>query len=320
MAQSLTISVINYRTAEMTIECAKSALPAMEGLNAHLVIVDNFSDDGSVEKLQEWRDTLPDDAPVSLIFSPENTGFCGGHNLGIQAGKADYYFLLNSDALVKPDALKVLLKAPSQHPDCGLFAPRLEYEDGKPQISAFRFFSPISELIRGAASEPVTRLLKRYDVPLGIDPEVSDVEWVSFAAILIRHEVIESVGELDEGYFLYFDDVDYCYAARKQGWRIALIPDARIVHFRGGSAPVKSLSARKKRLPAYYYASRTRFLSKAYGRGGLLLANIFWCAGRAAANLRRFLGKPVPSTPEHEIRDIWINFFTPYGDRHKPQG
>jgi hypothetical protein len=87
------------------------------------------------------------------------------------------------------------------------------------------------------------------------------------------------------------------------------------VHFRGGSAPVKALAQRRQRLPAYYYASRSRFFCQGYGRPGLWAANLMWCAGRGIAGLRRLIGRPAPPGIEAEARDIWINALTPLGDR-----
>jgi len=123
---------------------------------------------------------------------------------------------------------------------------------------------------------------------------------------------------MDEGYFLYFEDAEYCRRMRRAGWRIARAPEARVVHFRGGSAPVKALAARRARLPAYYYAARTRYFRQAHGRAGPLLANLGWHLGRGLAQGRRLFARPVPPAIEAEARDIWTNFTDPLGDRRAP--
>jgi hypothetical protein len=155
-------------------------------------------------------------------------------------------------------------------------------------------------------------------VPLGPDPDPEEIDWASFACILLNGAMVREIGPMDEGYFLYFEDAEYCLRARRAGWRVLRCPEAVAVHFRGGSGPVKSLAARKKRLPAYYYSSRTRFLYQAHGRAGLWAANILWVLGRGIAEMRRIIGRKEINFCEAEARDIWTNVRTPLGPRHAP--
>jgi N-acetylglucosaminyl-diphospho-decaprenol L-rhamnosyltransferase len=123
---------------------------------------------------------------------------------------------------------------------------------------------------------------------------------------------------MDEGYFLYFEDAEYCLRARRAGWRIRREPRAVAVHFRGGSGPVKSLARARQRLPAYYYSSRARFFYQAHGTAGLLAANGLWTLGRGLAALRRLAGRSGDNLRQREARDIWINALNPLGPRHAP--
>ncbi|NHX27448.1 glycosyltransferase family 2 protein, partial [Escherichia coli] len=201
------ISVINYRTAGLTVQCAESVLRDLGDHDGHLVIVDNHSGDGSADEIAAWIDTRPDKGKVTLVRSASNTGFSGGHNQGICARTADYYLVLNSDAIVQPGFFTAILSAADAQPDKGLFAPRIDYDDGSQQISCFRFHSPASELIRAAQSGPVSRLLGARKVPLTMPPAPDQIEWASFACILLRGEMVKQLGPMDEGYFLYFEDV-----------------------------------------------------------------------------------------------------------------
>lgn len=314
------VSIINYRTGDMTINCIKSAIGALDGFSARIVVVDNCSNDGSAEQIERWLAEHDKTLPVTLVRSRTNSGFSGGHNQGLALFDADYYLVLNSDALLRPDFFHTLQSATKLNPRIGLFAPTIEYDDGLRQVSCFRFPSPASELIRGANSGPITKLLSRYDVPLAVPPQDDQIEWASFACILLRSSMISEIGPMDEGYFLYFEDAEYCWRARKAGWRIAYVPDARAIHFRGGSGPVKTLQTEKKRLPAYFYASRTRFLYQAYGRSGLVASNFLWLLGRGLAQLRRLVGKKVPASNQREALDIWTNFFLPTDSDRVPAG
>jgi GT2 family glycosyltransferase len=311
MTCRIAISIINYCTADLTINCVRSVLKDIGALPAQVVIVDNASGDGSADRIADWIGTLPDTAPVTLVRSPLNTGFSGGHNLGIAAVAAETYLVLNSDAILRPGFLHAILAVADAHPEAGLIAPRIETEDGAVQVSQFRFHSPWSELIRGAETGPVTKVLKHHVVALSPPADPAEVEWASFACILLRGSMVKALGPMDEGYFLYFEDAEYCLRARRAGWRIALAPEAVAVHFRGGSGPVKAKARARKRLPAYYYRSRSRFLAQAHGHAGLLLANLGWHLGRGIAAARRIAGKPVPPAIEREARDIWTQFRAP---------
>lgn len=318
MTRDITISIINYKTAQMTIDCANSVLEDLGTREAQIVIVDNASGDGSEQIIGDWIASLPDPSRVTLVSSPTNSGFSGGHNQGISACEARFYLILNSDALVRSGFFDAILTRAENAPDAGMVVPRLEGEDAVAQVNCFRFPSPASEFIRSACTGIVTHLLKRHEVALDPDPDEGDIGWGSFACILLRHDMVAKIGPMDEGYFLYFEDADYCLRARRAGWKIVRAPKARAVHFRGGSGPVKTLASQKKRLPPYYYASRTRFFRKAHGPAGPFLANMAWYSGRLLAQLRRLVGREVYPLPAHESRDIWINATAPLGPRRAP--
>jgi GT2 family glycosyltransferase len=319
MTCRIAISIINFRTLDLTINCARSVLDDIGALDVQVVIVDNASGDGSDKGLADWIAGLPGDSPpVTLVCSPVNTGFSGGHNLGMGAVAADYYLLLNSDAVLRPGFLRNILDTAEAHPEAGMIAPQIETDEGGIQVSQFRFHSPWSELIRGAETGPVTRILRRHVVALDPPADPAQVEWASFACILLKGQMVQALGPMDEGYFLYYEDAEYCLRARRAGWRIVPAPGAVAVHFRGGSGPVKAKARARKRLPAYYYSSRTRFLTQSCGRVGLLAANLGWHLGRVIANVRRLAGKNVPPAIEREAGDIWTNFWQPLGPRHAP--
>ena len=313
MRFDIVVSIINYRTGQLTIDCVTSVLDTLDGVNVHVVVVDNFSDDGSAEQIEAWLEQMPESTPVQLIRSATNSGFSGGHNQGIAAAEADFYLVLNSDAVLRPGFLRTMLDAARTMPDAGLFAPVIEYDDGAIQDSCFRFPTPASELIRTARSSVITHLLKRYEVSLGPDPAPDQIQWASFACILLRGDMIRAIGPMDEGYFLYFEDVEYCLRAARADWTIRQVRDARAVHFRGGSGPVKALNNQRARLPGYYYSSRTRFLFQAHGLGGLLAANLLWYVGRGFKQLYRLAGRRFKPMTKSEGLDIWTNFTRPTG-------
>lgn len=319
MRFDVAVSIINYKTAELTLQCVESALNDLADIHGCVVIIDNLSQDGSVEKIEAWMAEQPEDTPVILVKSDTNSGFSGGNNQGFAACDAEFYLVLNSDAYIKPGFFRALLKAARARPEAGFFAPRIDYEDGGTQNSCFRFHSPGSEFLRSAKLKVFERLLPGREVSLGPDPDRGQIEWASFACLLLRSEMMAQVGPMDEGYFLYFEDSEYCLRAHRAGWPVAYVPEARAVHLRGGSGPVKALEKKKAELPPYFYASRTRFFYQAHGRLGLLAANLNWYLGRGFKTAARLLGGTDEGMSQREWRNIWTNFDDPMGSRHDPR-
>ncbi len=314
------IVVINFRTADLVKNCLAALGPELEENDARVAVVDNFSGDGSAEEIAGWlaRGDLWK-SRIFLIRSPSNEGFSGGNNIGVDAFDARHYLLVNSDTLVRPGALKALIDASAREKDAGIVAPRLEDEDGTPQISCFRFHSPLSEFLYAAETAPLDKLFGFAVVPMPASDAPTRCDWASFACVLLKRLALDDAGPMDDGYFMYFEDADYCRALKRRGWRVAYEPSARVVHLRGGSSPVKSSMKARKRPPAYYYAARTRYFRKAYGPLGLYAANLMWLAGRAIARLRSLFGKPAPVLCESQSRDQWTNWRTPLGDRRAPE-
>lgn len=305
------VSIINYRTGEMTISAVASVLEALGTRSGPVVVVDNASGDGSADDIEAWI-AKQGDPRVRLVRSETNSGFSGGHNQGMAAApEADFYLVLNSDALLRPGFFDAIEAAAAAHPEAGLIACQLEWDDGRPQQSCFRFAGAASELIRGARTGAVTKLLSRKVVALELPPDPAEIEWASFACILLRADMVREIGPMDEGYFLYFEDAEYALRARRAGWGIVYAPEARAVHFRGGSGPVKKMQAAMKRMPPYYWRSRTRFLRQAHGPLGPLLGNLAWAVGRLIAQSRRLLGRAAPPAHEQEWRDIWMGISAP---------
>jgi len=312
MSYQLAVVIINYKTPQMLIDCLESLLPELQGVNVKVVVVDNLSQDDSLLLIQQWIDKQVVGEWVQLIASSENSGFSGGNNTGISAVEAEFYLLLNSDTLVRQGAISTLLASALGHKEVGLISPRLEWPDAKPQESCFRFHTPISQLIGSANTGFITKLLKNFNVPYAIINQAHFCDWTSFACVLVRADVFNEVGLMDDGYFMYFEDVAFAYQAQQAGWKVLNEPSAHVVHLRGGSSPLKSQAKQRKRLPRYYYESRTRFYYQVYGWTGLLMANIFWTLGYGVSLLRSLMSLSFVSTVSaYQWRDTWINFLRP---------
>ncbi|MEB2345457.1 MAG: glycosyltransferase family 2 protein [Deltaproteobacteria bacterium] len=308
----LAVVIVNYRTPELTLGALASLAGELDRDRDRALVVDNASGDGSAEVIEAaihakgWREW------ARVIRSPDNGGFSAGNNVGLAAESAEFYLLLNSDAYVRPGAIAELLRAAGGRARAGIVSPRLEWPDGTAQISCFRFRSPASELIEAAGTSVVTRLLSRWDVPLPVSDAPLSPAWTSFACVLLHREVLETLGPMDDGYFMYFDDVDYCRRAWRSGFEVLHWPAARVVHLRGGTSPLKAAIAARRPPPPYYYHSRARYFAKFYGRYGLWFANLAWWAGRTVSLLRETFGAKQAHTCEGAGRDIWRHSLDPF--------
>jgi len=298
------VVILNYCTPTLVSDCIDSLAQEIDLDRDTVAIVDNASSDDSVPRLRRLVKERPE-LPLRLIEADRNDGFAAGNNLGIQSIDAEAYLLLNSDTVVRPGAIRTLQATLDANPGVGLVSPRLEWPDGSAQISCFRQHTPWSELLAGARTDIVRRLLARYQVPLPVSECRCEPDWTSFAAVLLRARAIRDIGGLDDGFFMYYEDVDACRRLREKGWRILHEPRARVVHLRGGTSPVKRLTAHRERRPRYYYHSRARFFRKAYGPLGLLTANLLWTLGRTIAWLRETLQYKEPHTVQAELQDLW---------------
>jgi N-acetylglucosaminyl-diphospho-decaprenol L-rhamnosyltransferase len=307
----LAVVIVNYRTAHLVVQCLDSLQSELADVNARVIVVDNRSQDDSLPTLRKWIAAHDAGGLVQVIEAGSNSGFSAGNNVGIRAVDADYYLLLNSDTIVRPEATRVLLETADSHPRAGIVSPRLEWPDATPQESCFRYASPWSELVDAAQTGPVTALFDWSVVALPVSDSIVMPQWTSFACVLVRREVIEQIGLMDDGFFMYFEDVEYCRRTREAGWDIVHNPKARVVHLRGGSSPVKQRTIERKRLPRYYYAARARYFYLGYGWLGLTLANVLWTLGRCVSRVREIVERRGRGVPDRQWLDIWTNWLKP---------
>lgn len=307
----LSCVIVNYKTPNLVLDCLTSLLPELNGVSARVVVVDNCSGDDSSEVIRSWLSAHDLDGLVKFVQSSQNVGFAAGNNIGISAQKAKYYLLLNSDTLVRPGAIRTILDTAINFTEAGLISPRLEWPDGVGQESCFQLPSPFSELSDASDTGVIDRLLANYIVALPVQTRIARPKWTSFACVLIKDEVFQQSGLLDEGYFMYYEDVEFCHRAGKAGWVIVHNPEARVVHLRGGSSPVKKQTRLKKRVPRYFYESRARYYYQTYGWLGLTAANLLWWIGRTISKTKQLMGRSDKAAVEGRWLDIWINWLDP---------
>ena len=253
----LSIVIVSYNARGDLERCLASLHTPPPALAFEIIVVDNASSDGSADAARRWPH-------VRVIESQDNRGFAAASNTGIRAGSAALVLLLNSDTIVPQGAIDGLVRAIWSQPDVAVVGPRLVDSDGRPELSFGRMVSPLAEfrqrrLMKGLARhDEATRRKVEEMTRIEQSPE-----WVSGACLLVCRADAEAVGLLDERYFMYLEDVDFCAAIRARGRRILFKPSVEIVHLRGrsaASAPAATEAAYRRSQMAFYEKHLPRYV------------------------------------------------------------
>jgi N-acetylglucosaminyl-diphospho-decaprenol L-rhamnosyltransferase len=312
----LLVVIVNYKTAALTIACLRSLEPEIRNVaGVSVTVVDNASGDGPA--LAEAIRAHGWESWVKLEIAARNGGFSAGNNVAIRAALASanpprFVFLLNADTEVRPGAIRILLEFMDTHQEIGIAGAGVENPDGSDWPFAFRFITPTSQLLNGLRLGALDRLFSGHVVAHRMDQDRANrVDWVSGCSMIIRREVFDSIGLMDEDYFLYFEEVDFCLRARRAGWPCWYVPQSRIMHIGGQSTGVDRETAsddalpKRARLPAYWFESRRRYFVKNFGIGRAIAADLAFGIGYACWRLRRRLQRKPDLDPPHMLTDFW---------------
>lgn len=225
MSESPDVSVIivNWNTADTLVECLRSVEQEAARVALDVFVVDNASSDDSVASVQR------DFPQATLIVNVQNVGFAAANNQALRLAQGRYLLLLNPDTVVRPGALRTLADVMDAHPEAGFAGPHLLNADGSTQPSARPLPTVWSEL-RAIVAVGHARGAERDLGRSGASTRPQEVGWVSGACLLIRQETVQRIGLLDEEFFLYFEETDWCTRARRQGWKGFYVPQADVVH------------------------------------------------------------------------------------------
>jgi GT2 family glycosyltransferase len=250
----LSVIIINWNTRDLLIKCLRTLYDTVEELDYEIIVVDNASTDDSLTVVREH---FPQ---VRLVENDENVGFAKANNQAMDASQGRYMLLLNSDAFVTSGALEVLVHLADSNPQAGIVGAHLLNPNGSFQAShtafphlwqEFLILSSFGRILYGS-------WYPSHGPEEAKGPQV--VDYVEGACLLVRREAYEDVGGLDEGYFMYAEEVDWCYVMQKNGWEVWYQPLARVTHLGGGSS-----QHRRPEREADLYRSRVRFFRKHYG-------------------------------------------------------
>lgn len=268
MGVDVTVSIVNWNTKAELRVCLDSVL-AQTSVSFEVTVVDNASSDGSAEMVASEYDDR-----VCLVSNPENRGFGAAHNQSIARSNGRYVFLLNPDCrMLDPNALSNMVSYLDENTDIGMLGPRVLNPDGSLQYSARRYPTPFAAVFRHTILGrlfPNNRFVREYMMIDWSHDEVRDVDWLSGSALMVRRETFERIGLLDEGYFMYVEDVDWCRRAHEAGWRVIYYPMAAVTHRIGAASDQNPVSMIKQ-----HHRSMLRYFLKYEGRSSKVLLTPF---------------------------------------------
>lgn len=276
-ALDVSVVIVNYNVKEFVQNLLHSLEKATRSIKAEIIIVDNASDDGSVELISE---KFPN---VKLVASKENLGFGRANNVGFQMAQGKYLFILNPDTLVQEDTLEKLIAFFERTPDAGMIGCKILNPDGTLQLNCRRGFpSPWTSFckVTGLSSLfPKSRLFAKYNLTYLDEDQTTEVDALSGSCMLMRKDVYDKIGGFDEQFFMYGEDLDLCYRVQKAGYKVYYVPETKIIHYKGESTKRSSLDETK-----VFYGAMSLFVKKHFS-SSLLLEIVL----RSAISITRFL-------------------------------
>jgi len=264
----LSVVILNYKCARMTRQCVRTLLRFAPSRSFEIVVVDNASGDGIGAIVEKEFSAAP--ALGRFVQSSANGGFAAGNNLGIRASAGRYVLIMNPDITVLPGSLDALLSYMDANREVGIAGPQLVQPTGEIDESCFREPETLIPVYRRTPFGRTRRgreAIARYLMVDYARAVTADVDWLLGAALCVRREAIDRVGMLDERFFLYFEDTDWCRRFRNDGWRVVYVPGARMVHYHEReSAQAHWARAFLTRSTRVHVASWIKYLRKWHGK------------------------------------------------------
>ena len=285
----LSVVFLSYNTRDLTRQALSSVLAAVEGLEVEIFVVDNASADGSADMVAE---EFPQ---VKLICNAANVGFAAGNNVALRQVTGEYALLINTDTIVRRDALRTMVEFLDAHPEAGACGCKILDPDGTLQLDSRRGFpTPLAAFCKMSGLSrlfPKHPLIAHYHMTY-LDPEqTAEVEVLSGSCMMVRKAAMDQVGLLDEDYFMYGEDIDWCYRFHQANWKIYYVPTTEIIHFRGESGrgtPLKILYRKSQAMSIFvnkHMARRYRFFPLWLLQVGIALHGTFRFLARAGRAL-----------------------------------
>jgi GT2 family glycosyltransferase len=280
----ISIIIVSYNTVHLLHEVVAKLNAASTGLQTEIIFVDNASKDHSAEVIRR------DFPTCQLIVNQHNVGFGRANNQALPLASGRYVLLVNTDAFVAEETLKSTLTYMDAHPRCGILGVRLEGRDGVLQPCARYFPTPWNTFLLQSGLNRLFNNVKMVDDMEWAHDTVRLCDWVVGCYYLVRKEVIDQVGLFDPRYFLYLEEVDHCYAAKKAGWDVVFYPHTTVIHLGGESAKSEgAISQGGRQLEALQTESSLLYFRKNHGLSAALASLVLTTTANALTVCKRLL-------------------------------
>jgi hypothetical protein len=278
----LSIIIVNYNVKEFLQNLIRSIQKASKNCQTEIIVVDNASDDGSVDLLKE---KFPN---VIKIFNSSNLGFSKANNLALKIAKGKYFLLVNPDSIVQEDTFDTMINFFETHPEVGLAGCKILNPDGKLQLACRRSFpGPWTSFCKVTGLStffPKSKIFARYNLTYLDENSSYEVDAVSGSFMMIRNEVYKKIGGLDESFFMYGEDIDWCYRVQKAGFKVYYMHSTQIIHYKGESTKRSNLDETK-----LFYNAMHLFVKKHLSSS--IIVEIILRSAIMLRSLLAFLGK-----------------------------
>ncbi|HEY3297206.1 MAG TPA: glycosyltransferase family 2 protein [Armatimonadota bacterium] len=292
------IAIVNWNTRDLLDQCLHSVYETSAGYTFETIVVDNASEDGSDQMIAEKYQA------VNLVRNHMNMGFAAGCNLAFKHSAGRYFILLNSDTIVLDNALNELVKFMDARPDAGAAGCKLLNRDGTLQRSCSRFPGLLTETLDALYLSklfPKSRFFGQYSMSYWNFGSTREVDFAGGSCLIVRREAIEEIGLLDEGFFMYTEEADWCYRMWMHDWKVYYYPKAQIVHLGGESARKYGSD-----ILVHLYASRNRFIRKHKGAAASAIHRGIVTLGALlrvpAFEVLRIMGKGDPQAVDFQFK------------------
>lgn len=278
--KQLSIVIVNYNVKDLLKKCLESIFKYEKDIEFEVIVVDNNSKDHSPEMLKR------DFPQVKLIENNRNLGFSRACNQGIKESRGRYILLLNPDTELTPGGLKKMIDFMDSNPDVGICGPKMMDKEGKLQFSCRSFPSYLTAISSSQSILnrifPDNFLSQKYLLKEKNHSQIMEVDWVSGSSLLAKRKMFEKIGLLDQRFYMYVEDVDLCYRAKKFGFSVFYFPPIVIIHHIGKSTQKKKLSMLVEHHKSMYYFYRKHYSPNVFFRGTVFLSiwmRLFFIAG-----------------------------------------
>jgi GT2 family glycosyltransferase len=278
--KQLSIIIVNYNVENLLKKCLESIFKYEKDLEFEVIVVDNNSKDHSQEMLKS------DFPQVKLIENKRNLGFSKACNQGIKESRGRYILLLNPDTELTPGGFKEMIEFMDSKPDVGICGPKMMDQQGNLQFSCRSFPSYLTAISSSQSILhkifPENFLSQKYLLKDQNHSQIMEVDWVSGSSLLAKREMLEKIGLLDERFYMYVEDVDLCYRAKKSGFSVFYFPQVLVIHHIGRSTGKKKITMQVEHHRSMYYFYRKHHKPNVFLRGIVFLSiwmRLFFVAG-----------------------------------------